>query len=40
MKHVARKTAILLLVAAFLATVSSCRSQQGCPNNFSIEVGQ
>lgn len=40
MKHVAKKIALLLAVAAFLASASSCRTQQGCPNNFSIEVGQ
>lgn len=40
MKYITRRIALLLLFAALLTTVSSCRTQQGCPNNFSIETGQ
>ncbi|MFK7798788.1 MAG: hypothetical protein AB8E82_15160 [Aureispira sp.] len=40
MKDSLKKITILLAVAAFLTTVSSCRTQQGCPNNFSIEIGK
>ena len=35
-----KKIAAILLVVTFLVGISSCKSQRGCPNNFSIEIGK
>lgn len=35
-----KKIAVLVLIVSFLAGISSCKSQRGCPNNFSIELNQ
>ncbi|BDS15497.1 hypothetical protein AsAng_0062810 [Aureispira anguillae] len=40
MKLAVKKVVAMVLIAVLLAGVSSCRTQQGCPNNFSLEIGK
>jgi len=36
----AKKIAALMLAVLIFTAVSGCRTQQGCPNNFSIELSK
>lgn len=40
MKLATKKAVAILLVAAILVGTSSCRTQQGCPNNFSLDLNE
>lgn len=36
----AKKVSILVLAVALLVGLNSCKTQQGCPNNFSIGLSK
>lgn len=40
MKLAAKKMVAILLAVAIVVGMSSCRTQQGCPNNFSLEISE
>jgi hypothetical protein len=40
MKLAAKKMIALLLALAIVVGMSSCRAQQGCPSNFSLEISE
>lgn len=40
MKLAAKKMVAILLAVAIIVGMSSCRTQQGCPNNFSLETSE
>lgn len=40
MKLATKKALAILLVATILVGMSSCRTQQGCPSNFSLEISE
>ncbi len=40
MKLAAKKIVVVLLAIAMVVGMSSCRTQQGCPSNFSLEISK